>query len=596
MKKTVFFAAALLILAAGLAAEEAKYTNDSVARVSFMSGKTFIQRASDLGYEEAALNTPVAEGDRIGTAEGRAEIHFGRGNYIRLDENTKVDMMSLPKKGEELVRFRVWSGSTYLVVGSLRKEKSVELHTPDSSFYILEKGIYRVDVREGKDTDLFVFEGVAEAAGESGSLLVKASQRLAVSEGRFDGKPAAFMAVAEDAFDRFNQSRNAALAKSLPKRYLPEELADFETELDQYGQWVYLAPYGYVWVPGGVEADWRPYWNGRWVWLPLTGWTWVPYEPWGWATFHYGRWHWGVDFGWYWIPTSIWGPAWVSWWWDMDYLGWAPLSWWGYPVVVLDGVFYGNYYGPYYPVGSRALTVIRKDRLKDPHVSAAALRNDSLQGVNRISMTADRLNLRPVGTRISVQPLDQNRLLLKKDVSGMGLEQGPRAVRDKTGVGDAGAAKKPTLKPESGTGKPASSVGKPEGKSAGDSKPPAPRRIRKKETSAQPSGVGSASPALAERSGSVSPRAIRTYPSSPSITREKTGGGSRISGSPSRSGPSSSGRGSSVLSGKSGGASSPRLQPRSGSSSRSGGSSRPSSGSVRSSGGSRRGSGGVRKK
>lgn len=595
MKKTVFFAAALLILAAGLAAEETRYTNDSVARVSFVSGKTFIQRASDLGYEEAALNTPVAEGDRIGTAEGRAEVHFGRGNYIRLDENTKVDVMSLPKKGEELVRFRVWSGSAYLVVGSLRKEKSVELHTPDSSFYILEKGIYRVDVREGKDTDLFVFEGVAEAAGESGSLLVKASQRLAVSEGRFTGKPAAFMAVAEDSFDRFNQSRNSELAKSLPKRYLPEELADFEAELDQYGQWVYLAPYGYVWVPGGVEADWRPYWNGRWAWLPLTGWTWVPYEPWGWATFHYGRWHWGVDFGWYWIPTSIWGPAWVSWWWDMDYLGWAPLSWWGYPVVVLDGVFYGNYYGPYYPVGSRALTVIRKDRLKDPRVSAVALRNDSLQGVNRISMTADRLNLRPVGTKISVQPLDQNRLLLKKDLSGMGLEQGPRAVRDKTGAGEAGAVNKPALKPESGTGKQAPAVSKPEGKSAGDSKPPAPRRIRKKETTAPPSEVGAASSAPAAKGESVSPRAIRTYPSSPSITRERTGGGSRISGLPSRSGSASWGRGSSFSSGRSG-RSSPRLQPRSGSSSRFGGSSRPSSSSGRSSGGSGRGSGGVRKK
>ena len=49
---------------------------------------------------------PVAEGDRIGTTDGRAEIYLGKKNYLRLDQNTKIDFLALPKKDAELIRLR----------------------------------------------------------------------------------------------------------------------------------------------------------------------------------------------------------------------------------------------------------------------------------------------------------------------------------------------------------------------------------------------------------------------------------------------------------------------------------------------------------
>jgi hypothetical protein len=59
-----------------VSAEETQYTNESVGHVSFIVGKSFIQRAADVGYEEVVLNDPVAEGDRIETADGRLEIRL----------------------------------------------------------------------------------------------------------------------------------------------------------------------------------------------------------------------------------------------------------------------------------------------------------------------------------------------------------------------------------------------------------------------------------------------------------------------------------------------------------------------------------------
>jgi len=588
----------ILLLAGGAAYaqdQDIKYTNESVARISFVGGQTFVQRASDLGFEEGALNMPVSEGDRIGTTDGRAEVHFGRGNYVRLDSETKVDVLNLPKKGDESARFRVWSGSIYLVVGSLRQEKAIELHTADSSFYVLDRGIYRVDVRENRDTEIQVFEGLIEAAGEEGSTLLKASQRLEVSEGRFLSKPSSFIAVANDGFDKFNESRNAATQRAASKSYLPEELGDFEAELEEYGEWVYMEPYGNVWVPGGIDDDWRPYSYGRWSWLPLTGWTWWPYEPWGWATFHYGRWHWATGFGWYWIPTSLWGPAWVNWWWDYDFYAWAPMSYWGYPVVVMGGVFYGNYYGPYYPYGSAALTVVRKNALKAPNISANALRGESLSGLNKISLTSRTLDVRPAGTKITVQPMDGSRVLLRRDdrttgfrPSGSSTAASPRVIRkpsEPSGGQAQPSGRTPSVKSggQASKAKPASSSGT--GKTSGTAE----RKIRKKD----------AEPASGAGTGALNSRNVHGYPSSPAISRAKVQGDGGAARSRNYFGPSSSGSRSRPASVRSSGSSSRGSQPRTGmTSGRSSSSSRGSSSGARSGSSSSRGSSGgsVRKK
>jgi hypothetical protein len=630
MKRTLIIAAAILSLAVGAFAQEAqapvppdqkevkdaKYTNDSVARLSFVEGKAFVQRASDLGYEEGALNMPISEGDRIGTSEGRVEVHFGKGNYIRLDNDTKVDILNLPKKDDETARIRIWSGNVFLVVGTLKKEKAIELHTADSSFYILDRGVYRVDVRENRDTEIQVYQGLIEAAGEEGSTLLKESQKLEVSEGRFASKPSSFIAVANDGFDRFNESRTAATGRQYAQSRLPEELSDYEADLEEYGEWTYLAPYGNVWVPGGIDDDWRPYYNGRWSWLPLSGWTWWPYEPWGWSTFHYGRWHWGLDMGWYWIPMNVWGPGWVNWWWDDYYFGWAPLSYWGYPGVMMGGMYYGHYYGAYYPYESRALTVVRRDQLRDPHIAQNALRGDALKGLNRMSLSSRSLSIKPTGTKISVQPLDGNRVLLRNDDKGTGLAQdrrinrpsaaggsttstGPRAIRKpedpgKTQGADRGTAAKPqsVKSPDRGGEKatPAKSAGSGE------------RKIRKKDdepAASQSAAAGYRSdPSIAGASSRVgNARNVNGYPSSPSIKRPASYGDSgraragAFSGPYSR--PYSGGSISGPSSSRSGGTYSGSSRGRVGSSSsgRSGSVSRGSSSSGRSSGASRGSSG-----
>ncbi len=94
--------------------------------------------------------------------------------------------------------------------------------------------------------------------------------------------------------------------------------------LAPYGNWINLEPYGYVWTPRNMGYRWQPYRDGHWV-LTDDGWAWISHEEWGSIPFHYGRWGYDSYFGWFWVPGTIWGPAWVSWRWNDQYVGWAPL-------------------------------------------------------------------------------------------------------------------------------------------------------------------------------------------------------------------------------------------------------------------------------
>jgi hypothetical protein len=418
MKK---FAIVIIVLIFSLSAvradEPVQYTSETFARLSYINGNVYIQKATELDYEEGMVNMPITEGDRLGTTEGRAEIFMGRGKYIRLDQDTKMDFLDLPRPGSDLTSIQIWRGNIFFSIMSLKKEKTVEIHTNDVSLYILESGLYRIDVR-GDETEIFVFRGLLEAAGETGSVLIGEEQKLEAMGGHFPGRPSRFTAVAVDSFDRWSALRDQEIRKRMARRYLPEEMEDFEYELASYGDWTYVFPYGYVWVPGGTATDWRPYLDGRWIWIPVCGWTWLPYEPWGWATAHYGRWHWSITLGWYWIPTPVWGPGWVHWYHGYDYVAWAPVSYWGHPGVVINNIYYGRYADPYYPRDSRALTVIHKNQLKARNVSKVALSQKSLVNIDRIRLSKTQPGAVPAdSSKIRLKTLNDSRPFIKDSSS-----------------------------------------------------------------------------------------------------------------------------------------------------------------------------------
>ena len=113
-------------------------------------------------------------------------------------------------------------------------------------------------------------------------------------------------------------------------------IGGFYDELAPYGRWVDCS-YGQCWVPARVAADWQPYSNGQWIYTEY-GWTWVSNDPWGGNPYHYGTWASIEGYGWSWVPGTVWAPAWVTWSYSNNYVGWAPLP----PTVVFGAAGYAG--------------------------------------------------------------------------------------------------------------------------------------------------------------------------------------------------------------------------------------------------------------
>jgi hypothetical protein len=113
-------------------------------------------------------------------------------------------------------------------------------------------------------------------------------------------------------------------------------IGGFYNELAPYGRWVDCR-YGQCWVPGQVAAGWQPYSNGQWIYTEY-GWTWVSNDPWGGSPYHYGTWASIPGYGWSWVPGTVWAPAWVTWSYSNNYVGWAPLP----PTVVFGASGYAG--------------------------------------------------------------------------------------------------------------------------------------------------------------------------------------------------------------------------------------------------------------
>ena len=196
------------------------------------------------------------------------------------------------------------------------------------------------------------------------------------------------------------------IASTMPaaKAGLQPEFRVFYDALEDYGDWVLIEPYGYVFRPRVSFVSWRPYNEGFWVPSDIWGWVWISAEPFGWATYHYGTWFNDSYQGWVWAPGLDWGPAWVSWQIAEGYAGWSPLG--------PRGVDFGGYtYVPLSQLGSTSLqsAIVPAAQIADKLANAKSVENTVVRGgvkinrgppldlVERVAGPLSRVRLAEVG-------------------------------------------------------------------------------------------------------------------------------------------------------------------------------------------------------
>lgn len=341
--------AALLIAVAGpvMASEGDELT--SLSYISYLERYATVQPATQQDSIEAVINMPLAPGDRIDTArEARMEVMLADGNAVWIDEYTTMSLdavaFSRDSDADQTVLF-LGEGTIMVEVSTHRlTEEPLRIDGRSGTVYLNDAGLYRIQALPSDGLRLEVWEGLGEASTVAGGVLVRAESAATLSDGELVGTEAA-LSWGDD-FAGWVEQRRQVIRGGDSSLYVDARYERQASQLDNYGNWVYVGEHNtWAWQPT-VDESWSPYTAGRWYWTQ-PGWSWVSYEPWGWLPYHYGSWYMAAGFGWVWSWQPYWSPAWVSWAWWPGYVGWCPYGYywdWYWPNY---GYYYGYPYDPY---------------------------------------------------------------------------------------------------------------------------------------------------------------------------------------------------------------------------------------------------------
>ena len=271
-----------------------------VARLAYISGAASFSPAGENDWNQANINRPLGNGDRLWADErARVEIQTN-GTTLRMDGNTSVAVVNLD---DRMTQLQLTQGRLLVRVRRLAPNQVVEINTPNLAFTVRRPGEYHISVDpRGNATDIAVRSGSGDAAGEGVAYRIETRQAL-----RFYGtglRDYQSLAITRpDAFEAWAAGRDRQVDRSVAARYVSPDVLGYQ-DLDAHGSWRRDPTYGNVWVPRRVAADWTPYRDGHWSWVDPWGWTWIDDAPWGFAVSHYGRWS-NMQGTWAWVPGPI---------------------------------------------------------------------------------------------------------------------------------------------------------------------------------------------------------------------------------------------------------------------------------------------------
>ena len=264
-----------------------------VARLNYMEGSVSFQPGGENDWVTAELNRPLVTGDNLWADENsRAELHIGS-TALRLGPKTGITLLEV---SDQAAQIRLVQGSLIVNVRHVDDENAYEIDTPNVAFVVTQPGDYRMDVDpDGNRTDVTVWRGRGEATGGGNTYSMGANQYAKFTgNGNDQLDYSAGDVPNQDGLDSWAQDRDQNEDRSDAANYVSRDMTGYE-DLDQYGDWSYIADYGMVWRPTALVPGWAPYRYGNWTWVAPWGWTWVENEPWGFAPFHYGRWAFSAD-------------------------------------------------------------------------------------------------------------------------------------------------------------------------------------------------------------------------------------------------------------------------------------------------------------
>ena len=261
----------------------------AVARVKVLNGSVWVRPSDGGDWVEYSSNSPVPPRSRVSVPEGsEAELQFHGGQFVLLTSGTDLEVRDLQER-KSVFRLRA---------GEIRFDLPADDFAP-VSVRIPVGAVVRfpvpgkqwLTVTDSDETRLVVRRGRAVVAVDGDEHRLRAGDEAVIGRDVTVGR---YRGGADESAEPSPPTGGEALGDAPPV---------VVSELREYGEWVDVPTYGYVWRPR-VAAGWSPYVYGRWAWISPYGWTWVSDEPWGWYPYRCGYWLTDPVFGWIWSPYN----------------------------------------------------------------------------------------------------------------------------------------------------------------------------------------------------------------------------------------------------------------------------------------------------
>ena len=252
----------LLIATTGASMAQSIDPPARAARLNYLSGQVSFRPDAVEDWAAASLGYLLTTGDRLSTDPGaQTEMHVGS-TAIRMGPETALAFLNLDDRA---VKSSLTAGSLNVHILAMRPDETFEVDTPNAAVS-LRPGDYRINV----DGDRNATWGDRQRRrgryrGWRAGFPVYPRQ-MAQLTGSDTLSQEITPVPAPDGFDAWCRERQSREESVVSARYVPRDMTGYE-DLDAYGVWRNVPPYGWVWMPTPAPAGWAPSREGRWAWV-----------------------------------------------------------------------------------------------------------------------------------------------------------------------------------------------------------------------------------------------------------------------------------------------------------------------------------------
>lgn len=244
--------------------------------VNAISGRVEVRSTSGADWQFLNVTDDLRAGDFVRTGrDGLVELLLNPGSFLRMAENSEFQ---LTNNSLEALEVRLGRGTAIIeATGREDTELAINITTPHAKMVIVRRGLYRVNVVPGDNTELIVRKGRVVLADSHTK--IKSGNKVIFSSNTFSVAKLKDVDKQKDTAETWSRERAKTVALA-NQRVSPGDLNSFLANADSWstpysrwsGLWFFnsrykcfsFLPYNFGWDSPYGQSYSNVYWGGGW--------------------------------------------------------------------------------------------------------------------------------------------------------------------------------------------------------------------------------------------------------------------------------------------------------------------------------------------